>query len=105
MFTVPVYIVQNPFFINWGVRIPVHPVFSPKDSSFFFGLDIPLGEYFKIKCEAERIFWNFRKPVEWIFNCGVRVTFFDQLGIEFDLLIEPGERLSRIFKIEYHGEF
>jgi hypothetical protein len=104
-FTIPVYILKSEQFIVWGVRMPVQPEFAPKDSAYYFGLDIPLGHYFRIKAELERIYWDFRRPEEWNINVGARVVFFDQLGIEFDLLIEPGERLNRVLKIEYHGEF
>ena len=104
-FTSPIFLFKSEQFICYGVRMPVQPQFRPNDISYFFGLDIPLGRYFRIKAELERVFWNFRKPDEWFVNCGARVTFFDQLGIEFDVLIEPGEKVTRVLTIEYHGEF
>jgi hypothetical protein len=104
-FTIPIYLFKSEQFIVWGVRMPVQPQFKPKESSYYFGLDIPLGRYFRIKAELERVYWDFRRPQEWSVNCGARVVFFDQLGIEFALLIESGERLNRVLKIEYHGDF
>ncbi len=104
-FTSPIYLFKSEQFIVYGVRMPVQPEFRPKDASYFFGLDIPLGRYFRLKAEIDRVFWDFRTPDEWFFNFGARVTFFDQLGIEFGLLFEPGERLNRVLKIEYHGMF
>jgi len=104
-FTIPIYLFKSEQFIVWGVRMPVQPRFKPKESSYYFGLDIPLGRYFRIKAELERVYWDFRRPEEWSVNVGARVVFFDQLGIEFALLIEAGERLNRVLKIEYHGDF
>jgi hypothetical protein len=104
-FTIPIYLFKSEQFIAWGVRMPVQPEFKPKETSYYFGLDIPLGRYFRLKAELDRIFWDFRRPEEWTVSCGGRVVFFDQLGIEFDLQIEAGEQLNRVLKIEYHGEF
>lgn len=104
-FTVPIYLFNSEQFIVWGVRMPVQPEFKPNETSYYFGLDIPLGRYFRIKSELERVFWDFRRPEEWTVNLGGRVVFFDQLGIEFALQIEAGERLNRVLKIEYHGDF
>ncbi len=105
VFTSPIYLFSSVQYIVYGVRMPVQPRFRPDDTAYFFGLDIPLGEIFRIKGEAERIFWNLRTPGEWFFNCAARITLFNQLGLEFGLIIEPGERINRILKIEYHGEF
>ncbi|OHD70485.1 MAG: hypothetical protein A2W19_08855 [Spirochaetes bacterium RBG_16_49_21] len=105
VFTSPLYLFRSEQYFIYGVRMPVQPHVRPDDTSYFFGLDIPLGDFFRIKGEVERVFWNLRKPDEWFFNCAARVTFFDQLGLEFGLIIEPGERINRILKIEYHGEF
>ncbi|OHD63196.1 MAG: hypothetical protein A2176_11515 [Spirochaetes bacterium RBG_13_51_14] len=105
VFTSPIYLFKSEQFIVYGVRMPVQPEFRPHEASYFFGLDIPLGRYFRIKAELERVFWDLRRPDEWFVNCGARVVFFDQLGIEFDLLIESGEQLNRVLKIEYRGEF
>ncbi|MBN2079867.1 MAG: hypothetical protein JW838_12950 [Spirochaetes bacterium] len=105
VFTSPIYLFKSEQFIVYGVRMPVQPKFRPRDTSYFFGLDIPLGKYFRIKAELDRVFWDLRRPGEWIINFGARVTFFDQLGLELDLIYEPGERLNRVLKIEYHGMF
>ncbi len=104
-FTIPIYLFNSEQFIVWGVRMPVQPKFKPKETSYYFGLDIPLGRYFRIKTGLERVYWDFRRPEEWTVSCGARVVFFDQLGIEFALLIEAGEQLNRVLKIEYHGDF
>lgn len=104
-FTNPIYLFKSEQFIVYGVRMPVQPDFLPRDTSYFFGLDIPLGKYFRIKAELDRVFWDLRRPGEWIINFGARVTFFDQLGLELGLLYEPGEQLNRVLRIEYNGMF
>ncbi len=105
VFTIPLPLFDSEQLISVGARMPVQPYFEPKNTSYFVSVDIPIGEIFKIKAEVERIFWNFRKPGEWQFNGAVRMTYFENLGIELGMLYEPGEEVNRILRIDYHGQF
>ncbi len=104
-FTSPIYLFGGEQYVNYGVRLPVQPHWRPDDASYFIGIDAPLGEYFRLKGEIERVFWNFRDSGEWLFNAGIRYSYVDQLGIEFAVMYEPGERLNRVLRIEYRNQF
>ena len=104
-FTSPIYLFDSEQFINYGVRLPVQPDFIPDDTSFFLGLDIPLGEFFSIRGEVERVFWNLRDSGEWLVNFGIKWLYLDSIGIELNFMYEPGEPLNRFIRIEYHGQF
>lgn len=104
--TKPLYILDYEQYISFGFRIPTQPYFDELDTSYFFSIDVPLGSSFNIKAEMERVFWDFRNPEEWMFNFGFRYTYLEQLSLEFDLLVQPNQRVpNRIIKIEYLGEF
>ena len=104
-FTSPIYLFGGEQYVNYGARLPVQPHWEPNDASYFIGLDIPLGEYFRFKSEIERVFWNLRDSGDWLFNFGIRFSYMDQLGVEFAVMYDPGERLNRILRIEYRGQF
>jgi hypothetical protein len=104
-FTSPIYLFNAEQYVSYGIRLPVQPDYLPNDTAYFLALDFPLGELFRFKSELERVYWNFRNADEWLINVGIRYTYLYQLGIEADLLIQPGERINRILRIEYHDEF
>ncbi len=103
--TKPVYLFDDEQYISFGVRTPVQPEAELNDTSYFLGLDFPLGDLFRFKAETERIFWNFRSIEKWMFNFGMRYTYMDQLGIEFACLLQGSERCNRILRIEYYDHF
>jgi len=105
VFTSPIYLLYDEQFVSYGVRMPTQPDYVPEDTSYFVAIDIPMGESFRFKYEMERIYYNLRDSDEWLFNFGIRYSYLDQLGIEFDLLVQPDVRPNRILRIEYHNEF
>lgn len=106
VFTKPVYILDYEQYISFGLRLPVQPYFDENDISYFLSFDVPLGRFFTIKAEMERVFWNFSRFNQWLFNFGVRFTYLEQLAFEFDIMVQPGEPVpNRILKVEYLGAF
>jgi hypothetical protein len=103
--TKPVYVFNDEQHIHFGMRMPAQPLFVPEDTAYFLGLDVPLGETFIFKFETERVYYNFRNPSEWLFNLGIGYTYQERLGVEFGFLMQPGERVNRIIRIEYNDSF
>ncbi len=104
-FTKPIYLLGGEQYVSYGFRMPTQPDYEPDESSYFLALDFPLNDMFRVKTEIERVFWDFRDGDEWLFNFGMRYTYMQRLGIEFDFLYQPGESINRILKIEYVGIF
>mgnify|MGYP001094057473 CR=1 FL=1 len=103
--TKPIYLFNDEQHIHFGIRVPTQPEYVPKDTSYFFALDIPLGEMFIFKAEMERIYYNFERADEWLYNIGLRYAYMQRLGIEFDVLFQKDENPNRILRIEYINEF
>lgn len=103
--TKPIYLLGDEQHVHFGVRVPTQPDYVPGDTSYFLSLDIPLGQFFIFKTETERIYYDFSRPHEWLFNIGMRYSYMGRLGVEFDLLFQPKERVNRIIRIEYNDEF
>ncbi len=103
--TKPVYLLGDEQHVSFGIRMPAQPNYIPEDSSYFVGLDIPLGELFIFKAEGERIYYNLRDSNEWLLNLGIRYSYMGHLGIEFDFLIQHGEPANRVIRIEYNDAF
>ncbi|MCP4135681.1 MAG: hypothetical protein GY754_32230 [bacterium] len=104
-FTSPIYLFDSQQFVSYGIRLPVQPVFEGNDTSYFLALDIPMGESFRFKTEIERVYWNFQRNDDWLLNFGIRYSYMDHLGIEFDLMFQQHENPNRMIRIEYHDEF
>lgn len=105
VFSRPIYLFDDEQYVGWGFRMPTQPHFVPEDSAYFVNLDVPMGQSFHLKTEVGKVYWNFHRPDEWMFNLGFEYCYMDQLGVEFDLLMTPGELPNRILKVMYHGEF
>ncbi len=103
--TKPIYLLGGEQYMSFGVRVPVQPYADGNDTSYYFALDIPLGSFFRVKGEVERIYWNLRDSEDWLFNFGFRYTYMDALSLELDFLYQPGETMSRIVRIEYRNRF
>jgi hypothetical protein len=103
--TKPIYLFDDEQHIHFGVRVPTQPEYVPDDSSYFLSLDIPMGEYFMFKGEGERVYFDFSRRDDWLLNFGIRYSYYAQLGIEFDVILQSGERANRIIRIEYKDEF
>ncbi len=102
--TKPIYLLDDEQHINFGVRVPTQPNYVPGDSSYFISLDVPMGQYFMIKMEGERIYYNFSRPQEWLFNMGFRYSYMN-FGLELGLLFQNDEPVHRIIRIEFRDEF
>lgn len=103
--TKPIYLFNDEQHIHFGIRIPTQPEYVPEDTSYFLALDIPLGEIFIFKAEMERVYYNFERVKEWLYNIGMRYSYMQRLGIEFDVLFQKDENPNRIIRIEYINEF
>lgn len=103
--TKPIYLFNDEQHIHFGMRIPTQPEYIPEDTSYFLALDIPLGEIFIFKAEMERVYYNFERAKEWLYNVGMRYSYMQRLGIEFDVLFQKDENPNRIIRIEYINEF
>jgi hypothetical protein len=103
--TKPIYILDDEQHLHFGIRVPTQPDYVPGDTAYFFSLDIPLGEFFIFKAETERIYYDFSRSREWLYNVGMRYSYLGRLGVEFDVLIQPREPANRIIRIEYNDEF
>ncbi len=103
--TSPIYLFDSEQYISYGIRVPTQPNYVPDDTSYFLSLDIPLGLSFRLRGEMERVFWNFHRPDEWLYNAGIMYSYLDQLGIEFDIMFQDDHSPNRIIKVVYHGEF
>jgi len=105
VFTGSIYLFDSEQFLSVGLRTPTQPDYKPDNTSYFTSLDIPLGDFFRFQFEMERVFWNFRQRVDWLYNIGLKYNYFDKIGFEAAVILEKGERPNRIIRIEYHGEF
>jgi len=103
--TQPIYLFGGEQYVSYGVRMPTQPIYAPNETSYFLALTFPLTENFHFKCEMARVFWNFRRPDEWLYNFGFRYIFAGKLGFEIDFLCQPGEIPSRVVRIEYRDRF
>ncbi len=103
--TKPIYLFDDEQHIHFGMRVPTQPNYVPEDSSYFIGLDIPLGEFFAFKAEGERIYYDFSRGHEWLGNVGLKYTYMSNLGIEFGLLFQHDEPVNRVIRVEYRNVF
>lgn len=100
-----IYLFDSEQFISAGVRLPTQPYYKPEDTSYFTSIDIPLGEFFRFQAEMERVYWNFKKHQEWLYNVGVKYNYFDHIGFEVAVIMQEHQKANRVIRIEYHGEF
>lgn len=103
--TKPIYLFDDEQHFSFGFRVPVQPDYQPKDSSYFVSLDIPLGQYFVIKGETERIYYDLSRSQDWLYNAGFRYNIFTKVGLELDVLMQRGKTPNRIIKVEYTDAF
>ncbi len=103
--TKPIYLFDDEQHLHFGLRVPTQPNYVPGDTSYYLGFDIPMGQYFMVKAEGERIYYDFSRGREWLFNAGVRYNYLNHLGMELDFLFQRHEPVNRIVRIEYHNEF
>ncbi|MDA3900451.1 MAG: hypothetical protein PF637_08025 [Spirochaetes bacterium] len=103
--TKPIYIMDEEQHFSFGVRSPVQPSYVPNDTSYFVSLDIPLGGYFAFKAEVERIYWNFSRLEQVMFNVGFRYNIFAKVGLELDIIVEKEYGVNRVVRVEYTEEF
>jgi hypothetical protein len=103
--TKPIYILDEEQHISGGFRVPAQPEYNPDDSSYFLSVDVPLGQYFTVMAETERIYWNFSRSEQWLYNFGFRYNIFTKVGLELDFMIERDQTPNRVVRIEYMDEF
>ncbi|HEY1406378.1 MAG TPA: hypothetical protein VF857_07200 [Spirochaetota bacterium] len=103
--TKPIYLLNSEQHISGGIRVPAQPKFVAKDTAYFASLDIPLGKYFTLKGETERIYYNLHRPKDWLFNAGMQYSFLMKFGVEFDIICQRHERVNRVIRVEYSDAF
>ena len=103
--TKPVYLLDEEQHLHFGVRVPLQPYYVPEDASYFVSFDIPLGNSVIFKAEGDRIYCDFSRPKEWMLNLGLKYSYLNHLGVEFDLLMQKKSRSNRVLRIEYIDEF
>jgi hypothetical protein len=103
--TKPVYLFDDEQHVHFGFRIPTQPRYVPGDTSYFLSIDVPFGKYFILKLEEERVYYDFHRPGEWLFNTGLKYSYQNHFGIEFDLLIQHDQPINRIVRVEYTDQF
>jgi len=105
VFTGSIYLFDSEQYLSVGIRTPTQPDYKPDNTSYFTSLDIPLGEFFRFNFEVERVYWDFRDGSDWLFNPGIKFSYYDQIIFTFAVMCEGDERPNRIIRFEYHGEF
>ncbi len=105
VFTGSIYLFDSEQYLSTGVRTPTQPEYKPDDTSYFASLDVPLGEFFRLQFEIERVFWNFRDRRDWLYNAGLKYNYLDMIGFEIAVIMEREEKPNRVIRIEYHNEF
>ncbi|MFC1670455.1 hypothetical protein ACFL20_08675 [Spirochaetota bacterium] len=103
--TKPIYLFESEQYISFGMRLPAQPYFVPRDTSYFLSFDIPLGEFFRVKFEIERLYWNLQRAEQTLFNFGLVYSYQNTLAIEVDLMLHQNEKLNRMIKLIYTNEF
>ncbi len=103
--TKPVYLLDDEQHIHFGMRVPLQPYYEPSDTSYFLSLDIPIGKSFIFKTESERIYYDFSRRREWLLNVGLKYSYLNHIGVEFDILMQKKDRGNRILRFEYNDEF
>ncbi len=102
--TKPIYLLDDEQHVSFGMRVPAQPNYVPSDTSYFVSLDVPMGQYFMFKMEGERVYYNFSRPKEWLFNTGFRYSYMN-MGVELAFLFQHNEPVHRIVRLEYRAEF
>jgi len=105
VFTGSIFLFDSEQFINIGVRTPTQPHYTPKKTSYFTSLDIPLGEFFRFEAGVERLYWNFKKHEEWLYSVGMKYNYYDHIGLELAVIMQEHMKPNRVIRIEYHGQF
>lgn len=103
--TKPIYLFDDEQHISIGVRVPTQPDYVPEDTSYFLSIDIPVGPFFTLKGEVERVYYNFERDEDWLYNGGIRYSMFRQVGLEFNFIKQKNERVNRVIRVEYYDEF
>ncbi len=105
VFTGSIYLFDSMQYLSMGIRTPTQPHYKPDKTSYFSSLDIPMGDFFRLQVETERVYWNFQDKEDWLLNLGLKYNYFDKIGFTFAVILQDDEKPNRIFRIEYHGEF
>lgn len=103
--TKPIYLFQFEQFVNFGVRTPVQPDYRQENTAFFVGLDVPLGQYFILQTEIDRIYTQTTRWDEMLFNLGFRFQATKDLSISFVLMSGWDRMANRMLSLEYSDQF
>ena len=103
--TKPIYLIDEEQHVHAGVRVPVQPYYVPEDASYFVSFDVPLGNSVIFKAEGDRIYCDFSRSREWMLNLGLKYSYLNHIGVEFDFLMQKKSRSNRVLRIEYTDEF
>ncbi|MBN2401334.1 MAG: hypothetical protein JXN64_02945 [Spirochaetes bacterium] len=103
--TKPIYLLDEEQHLHFGFRVPLQPYYVPEDSSYFVSFDIPIGNSVIFKAEGDRIYHDLSRREEWMLNVGLKYSYLNRIGVEFDLLMQKKSRSNRVLRIEYNDEF
>lgn len=103
--TKPVYLLDDEQHFHFGMRVPLQPYYEPSDTSYFVSFDIPIGKSLIFKTESERIYYDLSRRREWLLNIGLKYSYLNHIGVEFDILMQKKDRGNRILRFEYNDEF
>jgi hypothetical protein len=103
--TKPIYLLDDEQHFHFGIRVPMQPYYEPDDTSYFASFDIPLGKSLIFKAETERLYYDLSRRREWLLNLGLKYSYLNHIGVEFDILMQKKDRGNRILKFEYNDEF
>ena len=104
VFTKPLFLFKTEQHLHFGVQIPVQPKPYPNDASFFVAFDWPIG-FFVPTFEISRIYWDFKRLDQILFNVGLKFNFLENFAIKVNLLIRIGQPVSRELAFEYANSF
>lgn len=103
--TKPIYLMGDEQYVGWGLRVPAQPYYDGNDTSYYLSVDFPAGPVFRIKSEIERVYWNFSRPSQWLFNLGFQYIYMERVAVEFDMIFQYDENVNRVLRIGYYDNF
>jgi hypothetical protein len=103
--TKPIYLLDDEQHVHFGMRVPMQPDYVPEDTSYFVSFDFPIGKSLTFKTETERIYYDLSRRKEWLLNIGLKYSYLNHIGVEFDILMQKKDRGNRILRFEYNDEF
>ncbi|RME88478.1 MAG: hypothetical protein D6767_10080 [Candidatus Hydrogenedentota bacterium] len=107
----PYAVITKPLFMlgleqhfHVGVRVPMQPVYEPRNTAMFFAFDFPIGIFVPM-VEVERIFFDASRLDKTLVNIGFRFNLFENLALELNFMLAKNATANRMLVIEYMSAF